>query len=106
MQLFERITHPDELLNRIQDRLKAIVNAIARKPVIDGVLMEALVGDTETRIEHKLGRVPHGWIILNGNGYPGVGWVYETQAPDEKFLYLSNSLGDGTIPPNRKFWVF
>lgn len=66
MQLFERITHADELINRIQDRLKAVINAVIQKPIVDGVLITATVTTSATNVEHKLGRQPRGYIIVSG----------------------------------------
>ena len=101
MELFDRIQHPDSLINRIQDKLVRVINAIARKPIVDGhIISGVLIDSVETKVEHGLGRVPQGWMIINGQSDV----VEETADADDKFLYLIAVLG-ATLE-NRKLWVF
>lgn len=100
MELFQRIQTADSLLNRIQDHLLRVINAIARKEIIDGRLIEVQLSPAPTRVEHKLGRVPRGWIVVN----PIRGETFtEYQSPDERFLYIS-SLSSAVF--TARIWVF
>ena len=103
MQLFDRIQTADEVLNRIQDRLKSVINAIAGKPIIDGQLLEGVdvTSAAVTPVPHKLGRVPRGMVVTQATDY-----VFQTQAPDSKFLYLQTVaiVTGGAIKIN--LWVF
>ncbi len=101
MELFDRIQHPDSLINRIQDKILKVVNAIARKEILDGHVITADVGNTETAVEHGLGRVPQGWILLNGPAGT-LDACIEMSPPDDKFLYLAFN----GAQVDRKFWVF
>jgi hypothetical protein len=98
MELFGRTQHPDSVINRIQDKLIRVINAIARKPIVDGHVVTADIATTETKVEHGLGRVPQGWIALT----PSVLSIGQSRAADENFLYL---LSTGA-QPGQKFWVF
>jgi hypothetical protein len=101
MQLFDRLQTKDEHLNRVQDRVKSVVNAVAQKPIVDGLLITAtgLNNSTVTSVPHGLGRVPQGVIqctLVNDT-------IYETAARDNRFLYLKTL----TVPLGPvNFWVF
>lgn len=98
MELFDRLQTTDSLLNRIQDKLMRVINAIARKEILDGRLIEDItVTPSTTRIEHKLGRVPRGWIVANGT--PDL--IVESSR-DDRFLVVSSAGGTATID----IWVF
>lgn len=99
MELFDRIQSPDSILNRVQDKITRVVNAIARKQIIDGLLVESVsIASTETAVPHGLDRVPQGWMLVNGSPYP----VEESAPADNKFLYLVAS----SPTTGRKIWVF
>lgn len=103
MQLFSKLQHTDSLINLIQDRLKSVINAIAGKEVVDGQIVTVdSIGGTMVRVQHKLGRVPNGWILVNG--HTSADTIVELLPPDSNFIYLSTS--GFTTMTNRKFWVF
>lgn len=100
MQPFDRIQTEDALLNRIQDRLKSVINAIVGKPLIDGLLLEdvALAAIATNQVPHKLGRLPRGWIVVKRSSGAV---IYDNVAADDKFLTL-NSSAAATVT----LWVF
>lgn len=98
MELFDRLQTADELLNRIQDRIKRVLNPVLKNPLLDGRLVSALVTPAATQIEHKLGRVPLGYFIVSGPG----SLVSQYQAADARYLYVSSGGGNENIT----FWVF
>lgn len=107
MQLFDRLQTKDELLNRIQDRLKTVINAVAGKEIVDGHLLTGLtITPGGVSIPHGLGRVPNGWILCSGgvtNFIAPTDTPVQSKAPDAKFLYLV--MGQLTLT-NAKIWVF
>jgi hypothetical protein len=106
MQRFDRIQTDDSILNRIQDRLKAVINAIAGKPIIDGQIITATITPGGVSIPHGLGRVPNGWILISGgvtNFVSSTDTPCQTTKPDARFLYLI--MGQLTLT-NAKLWVF
>lgn len=90
MELFDKLQSPDGLLNRIQDRLKSVINAIARKPIVDGILLEGvtLANSATNRVPHNLGRLPRGWIVVKRTSGAV---IYDNVAADDKFLTLNSS---------------
>jgi hypothetical protein len=98
LPLFDRIQHADELINRIQDRLKTVINTVMRKPLIDGQLVSWEVSPLTTNVPHGLGRVPRGYFVVSGQA----NLIGQTAPADASFLYVSTGGGTETIT----FWVF
>jgi|CXWL01.1.fsa_nt_gi hypothetical protein len=98
LSLFDRLQHPDELVNRIQDRMKAVINAVIQKPLVDGHLVTATVAPAQTAVAHKLGRLPRGYFVVSGQA----SIIGLSAAADTNFLYVSSSGGSETVT----FWVF
>jgi hypothetical protein len=69
-------------------------------PVLAGVLVEdvSLVSANTTAVQHKLGRVPRGFVVTN---LTDNATVWHGQAPDANALYLYAST-DTTVD----LWVF
>jgi hypothetical protein len=105
MQHFDRIQTDDSLLNRIQDRIKSVVNAIAGREIIDGRIITTAITAVGGSVAHGLGRIPNGWIVLNGipNDFVTANAIQETNAPDKNFLYL---IALTQNIPSAKLWVF
>jgi len=102
MEPFDRVQTDNEILNRIQDRLKAVIAAIIGKPIIDGQLLDGVTiesGSSSTPVAHKLGRMPRGFIIVSG--IPDV--VIERASRDDRFLYLQAA---GSTVTGVSIWVF
>lgn len=98
MEIFDRIHHPDSLINRIQDKLTRVINAIARVPLLDGVLLEGVAIDAAaTVVPHSLGRTPRGYICLDAQANQ----IGQIAPADDKFLYVA-----ATSPLTTSFWVF
>lgn len=64
----------------------------------DGSFVEAAVSTTQTSVEHTLGRVPTGWLIVDADA--GV-VVYRSGEMTSTFLPLT-----ANGPANVKVWVF
>ena len=103
MQLFDKIQSPDEILNRIQDRIKAAFNAVARRQIVDGRLTDALSLTTSFQnIAHGLGRTPNGWLVSNPDADVGIWSDAVANNPDPaKFLRIR-----ATAAVTCKLWVF
>jgi len=63
----EKIVSGDQDLSLLQDRLKEFVNPLENNPLFDGVLLKSihLLAAANTTIDHKLGRLPRGWVITD-----------------------------------------
>lgn len=107
MQFFDRLQSADDFLNRLQDRLKSVINPIAALPLLNGHLTdETTITTSFKNVEHKLGRQYQGWIVTQ---IDGDGRVYEdltegaANNPDKsKFVRLRSAAGTLKC----RFWVF
>ena len=94
----DRFNVKDIDLQRIQEAVFRSLAAVLRVPILDGRLLTAPVGTTQTAVAHGLARAPLGWVLVSLSQQS---IVWQTQAPDDKFLYLRAS--DAFSP---KVWVF
>ena len=100
MQTLQTEHHSDPATNRMQERLRTIINVLAGLPILDGVLLENVTLTTaDTPVAHGLGRVPRGCFMVKGN--TSVAWSATTPA-DDKFVYLLCASGTKTV----SLWVF
>lgn len=87
-------------LNRIQTNIGMFSSGIVGIPILDGNLIEDVVlGSTETKVNHKLGRRYRGWVIVDKSANQSV-WA-ATSAISERYLSLTAS---GTVTVS--LWVF
>jgi hypothetical protein len=73
---------PGAQLDQVQRELRRALAGVEVARVLEGKAIAA----TETRIRHGLDSVPSRWRVASQRG-PGI--IYETRAPDDKFLYLA-----------------
>ena len=89
MQVLEKINTPDELLNRIQDRLLAALNPVLKSQILDGRLVEGVVlGATQVSVAHGLDRSGVKFIVVSPQADAR---VWQSASADSKFLYLTAS---------------
>lgn len=88
-------------IQRMQDLIAESVEQLERSPMGKGVLLEGVSLSTgaSNRVNHKLGRVPSGWIIVDRDDNANV-WSSTSSLPN-KFLELSTS-ADVTV----SLWIF
>lgn len=96
---FTRTQSKDSFAHRTQQNvLKMITSLFNQVPIINGRLMEDInITTTATAYEHKLGRVPIGWIVLDR----GANVTVWRTAWDDKTITL-DSTGFTTI----RVWIF
>lgn len=87
----ERIHVKDEDLRRVQEKLVTFATAVAKVELVHGHLVKDvdLAAGVETKVNHKLGRVPNGFIVVGNAPSANPVLVYETSARTEKFLSIS-----------------
>ncbi len=115
---FKKITVKDEDLNRVQDAVSTVIDAILSIPFLDGRLVETMldankhevpivITSTPQNIPHKLGRAYRGWVTTSRNADiriwedPVVSGVNPNVDPT-KFIRLVGAGTDATV----KLWVF
>lgn len=99
MQALEKIDTPDELLNRIQDRIIRVLNPLAKSRLLAGRLIEGVtIGTSETLIPHGLDQTGVKWMLVS----PTVdARVWQSSSADRNFLYLRASASQVA-----DIWVF
>jgi hypothetical protein len=79
----------DKGQGRFNVELTAAVNGLLGSLFAEATrLSRTTVGTTETRIQHKLGRQPTGWLESSKEGDAR---VWQTKEPDANYLYLRAS---------------
>lgn len=99
---FSKVQVDDEALNRMQDRIKAVTDALVANRLLDGVLLEnvVLTAGTFTPVSHQLARPWQGYLVFARNANANI-WNQAASADSGVFLYLQPS---ATVTVN--LWVF
>jgi hypothetical protein len=57
-----------EEMNRLQSNLDSALSPVLGSLIVDGIQLSGLdLSTTATKINHKLGRLPQGWIVVDKN---------------------------------------
>ena len=66
LKAFKEASPSDPQTSRLQENIKQFVNNLNQSIFINGILIESVViGTGDTKIEHKLGRVPKGFFVTD-----------------------------------------
>lgn len=99
---FRKVVGQDRELNQVQSNVAQAVSEFIKSPLLDGRLIEDLsLTTSSTRIEHKLGRVPRGYLIVKRNANAQVYDTLSSEGSPELFLPLTAS-GNVTV----SLWIF
>ena len=92
----------DEVLNRVQDRVKGSFDALVKLPFLNGALLEdvVLTSGAFTAVNHRLGRPWSGYVVFARNAN-AVLWHQAPAADANIFVYLQPS-ANVTVD----LWVF
>jgi hypothetical protein len=84
----------------MQDSIERVIGPLSSIEVLDGVLVSDIeLSTTAKRVEHKLGRKPTGWILVNKNAAEDV-----FSALDVKPEFFLNLTATGTVTVS--LWIF
>jgi hypothetical protein len=64
---FLTVASQDEELNRVQSNLRAALDPVSRDLLLNRLQLTADITTSDTTIQHSLGRVPAGWIVIDKN---------------------------------------
>ena len=97
---FKTIRTKNSELDRVQSNVQLFSNELTTNPLLDGVLLKDIdLTTTETLVNHTLGRLPQGWIIIKKDAAQD---VYESGTTlQQRFLSLTAG-GAVTV----SLWVF
>lgn len=66
LRAFKESSPTDPQTSRLQENIKQFIGQLNKSIFIDGLLIESVViNTTDTKIEHKLGRTPKGFIVTD-----------------------------------------
>lgn len=101
---FRKIVAKDKDLQRVQENVALVFNQLLSKDIIDGVMVSGVVNGTAVALNHKLGRQPQGWVIVDRSAVPAgtEGNIVRTDW-DERSITLK-STGTGSV--SLTIWVF
>ena len=98
---FAKVQVDDDALNRVQDRIKQVTDALVANQLLEGRLLTVtLTAGAFTPVSHGLGRRPTGYIVVRRNAN-AVLWDRADAADANAFLYLQPS---ATVTVT--LWVF
>ncbi len=107
---FDRLQTKDDVLNRVQDRLKTVINPIADALLVGARIVKGLTAATDAyaittafqNIAHGFGRAPSGWLPVSPDA-PAIFWedVPANNPDPAKFIRVKAS-----VAVNVKFLVF
>mgnify|MGYP000376048240 FL=1 len=96
-----KLISEDDVLNRVQDRIKVFADVVASIPLLEGRLLTVtLAAGAFTPVSHGLGRRPTGYLVVRRNAN-AVLWDQADAADANAFLYLQPS---ATVTVT--LWVF
>lgn len=98
---FAKVQVDDEALNRVQDRIKQVTDALVANQLLEGRLLTVtLTAGAFTHVSHGLGRPPTGYVIVRRNANAVI-WDQPNGSDAGAFLYLQPS---ATVTVT--LWVF
>lgn len=93
-----QINTKDEVLNRIQAELASKLNPVLTCPILNGTLVQAsLLASGAVNVNHGLGRVPQGWIVV---GIDAQATVWSSGSTNKTLTLLTSADAGVTL------WVF
>lgn len=98
---FRPISSQSRELQRLQDSLRKLFNALLSKQVIDGRLISgvAITSGAALEVNHGLGHAPRGWVVAGRNANAT---VWETASDTPNATLVLNASADVTI----NLWLF
>ena len=98
---FAKVQVDDETLNRVQDRIKVVTDALVANQLLEGRLVTVtLTAGAFTQVTHGLGRQSQGYIVVRRNANAVI-WDQPNSTDANAFLYLQPS---ATVTAT--LWVF
>lgn len=98
---FTKVQVEDEALNRVQDRIKQVTDALVANQLLEGRLLTVtLTAGAFTRVSHGLGRPPTGYLVVRRNANAVI-WDQPNGTDSGAFLQLQPS---ATVTVT--LWVF
>jgi hypothetical protein len=89
---FKKIFTNDFSMQKIQDNVQGELNRLNASPFQDGIFVKSVsLTTSDTKVEHKLSRVPMGYVVTNKNAAQTVYTSTSVNNKPELFLILKAS---------------
>jgi hypothetical protein len=99
---FRKIRSTVHDVQRVQDAIASVFNAILKKQILDGRIIKDIFLDSSenpTAVKHGLGKEPRGWIVIKQDASAS---VYQSTSSTPQATLDLNSSADVTV----SLWVF
>ena len=102
LRSFKKTNFQDKETSKLQSNLEIFLKQLENLPIVDAVLLSdiALSSSGVTKVDHKLGRKPIGWIIAGQNANATI-WEDTSNTTPTSTLDL-NCSSDVTV----NLWIF
>ena len=97
IRAFRKIGSETAELNKVQDNVELALGPLLKSPIIDGVLISVQLEAGVNTVNHTLGRLPIGWLLVSPEANAQV-WQL---AKSKTLLTLQAS-----APITTSLWVF
>jgi hypothetical protein len=101
---FKKLFTKDDELRRVQDEVALGFQQVDRQPFMNGVILTGVVlaaSSTDNLVNHGLGRVPQGFVILSKNATADI-WTSTTTNPRPELTLILRSSAAITAT----IWIF
>lgn len=100
IQKFKQLNTNDDIINRLQDNVSQALASISPSLIIDGFLLSSIALPAGTiRVNHKLGRVPLGAIVVSSSATS----IITVNIPASN---AENMLVTSSVAVTASFWMF
>lgn len=101
-KFFRKVVGQSRELNQVQTNVEQAVAEFIKNPLLDGRLIESVaLTSSATRLEHKLGRTPRGYLIVKQDAAATVHDSIASETSPDLFLPLIAS-ANVTV----SIWIF
>lgn len=99
---FKKLTVSDEGMNRVQEYINLALRPILASSIGNGVLLTNIeLASGANEVEHKLGREPQGYLVVQKDANESV-WDSQSTNTRKRIILSLNTSGACTV----SLWVF
>jgi hypothetical protein len=99
LKAFRQVYLGSDILQRLQDNVASSLNRLLSVVILDGLIIKVkLEAGVAKAFDHRLGRLPEGWIVVDKDA---AATVYSSATATAQSLTLTSD-----VDVNLKLWVF
>ena len=94
VKAFRKVRGLDEDVDKFQQNVAQVLDSLKLEDsVLNSVQVEAVIGTTDTEIEHKLNKVPAGFLVIDIDKSA----IIHRVSKDSRVLVLQSSVADTSV---------